>query len=109
MICELTEKGNGPRKGMDREREGTGSRARKASTGSRPSTESALRARKAASRLSSGSRARKAASRPSTNGGIKGGGGVEAEHQVEGEEGGVEVSDGVEVGKRWHRRHRGRC
>jgi hypothetical protein len=49
-------------------------------------------------------------SRPSTGGGIEGGGGVEAEHWVEGEEGGVEGGDGVgvEAGKRWRRRRRGR-
>jgi hypothetical protein len=56
MICELTEKAKGPRKGRDREREGTGSRARKAGTGLRPSTRSGSRVRKAASRPSSGSR-----------------------------------------------------
>jgi hypothetical protein len=53
-------------------------------------------------------------SRLSTGGGVKGGGGIEAEHWVQGEEGGVEGGDGVgvdigvEAGKqRWHRR-RGR-
>jgi hypothetical protein len=127
MICELTEKGKGPRKGRDQEREGIGSRARKAGTGSRPSTRSASRVTKAASRLSSGSRVRKVAtgsrtstgstsrarkttSRPSTNGGVRGGS-VEAEHCVEGKEGGVEGGDGIGVGveasKRWWRRHRG--
>jgi hypothetical protein len=53
------------------------------------------------------------ASRPSTGGGVEGGGGVEAEHWVEGDEGGVEGGDGVgvdvdvEAGKRWRRRRRG--
>jgi hypothetical protein len=49
-------------------------------------------------------------SRPSTGGGIKGDSGVEAEHWVEGEEGGVEGGDGggVEAGKRWRRQRRGR-
>jgi hypothetical protein len=87
---------NSPRKGRGRESEGTGSRARKA----------ASRARKAAteSRTSTGSasRARKAVSRPSTNDGVKGGGVVEAEHWVKGEEGDVEGGDGsgVEASKR---------
>jgi hypothetical protein len=74
MICELIEKGKGQRKGRDREREGTRLTARKVGTGSRSSTGSASRVRKAVSRPSSGSRARKAVSRLSTNGG------VEAEH-----------------------------
>jgi hypothetical protein len=69
----------------------SGSRARKAATGSRTSTGSA-------------SRMRKAASRPSTGGGIK------AEHWVKGEEGCVEGSDGVGVEadkrRRWWRRGR---
>jgi hypothetical protein len=123
MICELTEKGKGPRKGRDREREGTGSRVRKAGTGSRPSIGLASRVRKAASRPSSGSRVRKAASRPSsgsrvrkvasrlsTNGGVEGGGSVEAEHWVKGEEGRVEGGDGVgvEADKRWRHRCKGR-
>jgi hypothetical protein len=54
---------------------------------------------------------RKVVSRPSTNGGVKGGGGVEAEHWVKGEEGGVEGGDDVDVGvgieaanRRRHRR-----
>jgi hypothetical protein len=127
MICELTEKGKGPRKGRDREREGTGSRVRKAGTGSRPSIGLASRVRKAASRPSSGSRVRKAAtrsrtstgsasrvrkvaSRLSTNGGVEGGGSVEAEHWVKGEEGRVEGGDGVgvEADKRWRHRCKGR-
>jgi hypothetical protein len=49
-----------------------------------------------------------AASRLSTGGGDEGGGGIEAGHWVEGEEGGVEGGDGVsvEAGKRrrWRRR-----
>jgi hypothetical protein len=53
-----------------------------------------------------------AASRPTTGGGVEGGSGVEAEHWVEGEEGGVEGGDGigvgVEAGKQWRRRRRGR-
>jgi hypothetical protein len=50
------------------------------------------------------------ASRPSTDGGVEGGGGVKAEHWVEGEEGGVEGGGGigVEAGKWWHRQRRGR-
>jgi hypothetical protein len=114
---------NSPRKGRDREREETGLRARKASTGLRPSTGSASRARKAASRPSSGSRAtglasraRKAASReaaasrPSTDGGVEGGGGIEAEHWVEGEEGSVEggVDVGMEADKWQCHRHKGK-
>jgi hypothetical protein len=77
-------------------RPSSGSRVRKVATGSRTSTGSA-------------SMARKEVSRPSTGGGIEGGGGVEAEHWVEGEEGGVEggVNVGIEAGKRWHHRHRG--
>jgi hypothetical protein len=45
----------------------------------------------------------------STNGGVKGGGGVEADHWVEGEGGGVEGGDGdgVEASKRRCRRRRG--
>jgi hypothetical protein len=49
-----------------------------------------------------------AASRPSTGGGVDGGGDVEAEHWVEGVEGGVEGGDGVsvsvEAGKQRHHR-----
>jgi hypothetical protein len=101
--------------------------ARKAGTGSRPSTGSASRpisesrARKATTglRTSTGSALRvgKATSRSSTNGGVKGGDsgieggdGGEAEHWVEGEEcdveGGNDIGVGVEAGKRrqWWRR-----
>jgi hypothetical protein len=54
-----------------------------------------------------------AASRLSTGGGIEGGGNIEAEQWVKGEEGGVEggdgigVSVGVEAGERRCRRCRG--
>jgi hypothetical protein len=52
-----------------------------------------------------------AASRLSTDGGVEGCGGIEAEHWVEGAEGGVEGGDGIGVGveasKRWHHRCRG--
>jgi hypothetical protein len=53
------------------------------------------------------------ASRPSTDGDVEGGSGVEAEHWVEGEEGGVEGGDDIDVGisveasKRRRRRRRG--
>jgi hypothetical protein len=46
------------------------------------------------------------ASRLSTGGGVEGGGGVEAEHWVKGEEGGDDI--GVEAGKRQRRQRRWR-